>query len=217
MASAHVQVHADSTTAGSFSALTFRVPTESDTASTVKVEVSLPQDQPLLSVSTKPVPGWTARVVETPLPKSVTREGATITQAPRTVTWTVTDKAAAITPGQYQEFSISAGPLPPAGPLRLPATQTYSNGQIVVWDQPTPASGEEPEHPAPELMVTAANNTEHGATDSPAAGPGTTAAPVDASATSSDNLARGLGGAALVVALGALLTGGLALRRRARG
>lgn len=216
-ASAHVRVHADSTTAGSFSALTFRVPTESDTASTVKVEVSLPQDQPLLSVSTKPVPGWNANIVEAPLPKPVTSEGATITKAPRTVTWTVTDKAAAIAPGQYQEFSISAGPLPPAGSLLLPVTQTYSDGKVVAWDQPTPASGEEPEHPAPELTVTAAASTENGATASPAAGPGNPAAPVDASVTPPDNLARGLSGAALVVALGALVTGGLALRRRARG
>ena len=211
-ASAHVQVHADSTTTGSFSALTFRVPTESATASTVKLEVSLPQDRPLLDVSVKPVPGWKATVSEAPLPAPVVSEGTTITKAARTVTWTAVNQAAAIAPGQYQEFSISAGPLPQAGPLALPATQTYSDGEVVVWDQATPASGQEPEHPAPELMVTAATDAEGSAALKP-----TPTAPRVASAASPDTLARGLGGAALVVALGALVTGALALRRRVRG
>ena len=215
-ASAHVQVHADSTTTGSFSALTFRVPTESATASTVKLEVSLPQDHPLLDVSVKPVSGWKATVSEAPLPTPVVSEGTTITKAARSVTWTATNQAAAIAPGQYQEFSISAGPLPQAGPLALPATQTYSDGKVVVWDQATPASGQEPEHPAPELMVTAATDAGKGSA-AVAPTPTTTTAPSVASAASPDTLARGLGGAALVVALGALVTGALALRRRARG
>ena len=31
------------------------------------------------------------------------------------------------------------------------ALQTYNNGDIVRWIEPTPAGGEEPEHPAPVL------------------------------------------------------------------
>lgn len=56
VASAHVRVFPDSTASGSFSALTFRVPNESDTAGTVKLQVQLPQDSPFLYVSTRPVP-----------------------------------------------------------------------------------------------------------------------------------------------------------------
>ena len=56
-AGAHVTVHTDSTASGSFSALTFRVPNESDSASTVKLEVQLPKDTPFLYVSSKPIPG----------------------------------------------------------------------------------------------------------------------------------------------------------------
>src|SRR5689334_22508378 len=59
-AEAHVRVHADSTQAGSFSQLTFRVPNESETSGTVTVQVTLPQSTPFLDVSTKPLPGWTA-------------------------------------------------------------------------------------------------------------------------------------------------------------
>ena len=47
-AGAHVTVHTDSTASGSFSALTFRVPNESDSASTVKLEVQLPKVTPFL-------------------------------------------------------------------------------------------------------------------------------------------------------------------------
>jgi uncharacterized protein YcnI len=185
-AAAHVRVHADSTEAGSFSQLTFRVPNESDTAGTVTVEVTLPQDTPLLSVSTKPLPGWTATVTEQPLPTPVTVEGTTLTRAPRTVTWQA-QPGTRIDPGQYQDFDISAGPLPAAGEVALPAAQTYSDGTVVRWDQPTPAGGSEPEHPAPELVVTAAGGSAGGT----AATTGDHADPV----------ARILAGASLVVAL----------------
>ena len=39
------------------------------------------------------------------------------------------------------------------GTVLLPATQTYSDGEVVRWDEPTPSSGEEPEHPAPALST----------------------------------------------------------------
>lgn len=203
-ASAHVRVHPDSTTSGSFSELTFRVPTESATAGTVKVEVQLPQDTPFLSVSTRPLTGWTATTTEAALPKPVESEGATITKAVRTVTWTAV-KGTQVAPEQYQEFAMSVGPLPAPGTVLLPATQTYSDGEVVTWDQPTPASGEEPEHPAPALVVTAA------AASVPAA------ADVVTTAGGSDPVARGLGVVALVVAAAGLVLAVLGRRRAARG
>lgn len=219
-ADAHVRVHADSTAAGSFSALTFRVPNESDTASTVKVAVQLPTDTPFLYVSTRPVPGWTAVATEATLPKPVDSNGTTLTKAVRTVTWTA-DKASAIAPGEYQEFSISAGPLPAApGTVLLPADQTYSDGTVVKWKEPTPAGGAEPEHPAPELVVTAAE-PESGSSAAPAGaaqtGPtdSTTAATTGAVTTESDPVARVLGGVGLVLGVIALAVAVLTRRRRA--
>ena len=107
-AGAHVTVHTDSTASGSFSALTFRVPNESDTASTVKLEVQLPKDTPFLYVSSKPIPGWTVKMTEAPLPEPVESEGAKITKAITTVTWTASE-AAAVKPGEYQDCSIVPG------------------------------------------------------------------------------------------------------------
>ena len=207
-ASAHVRVHADSTTAGSFAQLTFRVPTESDTASTTKIEVTLPQDKPFLYVSTKPVAGWTATVTEQPLPTPVTVAGTTLTRAIRTVTWQA-QPGAGIAPGQYQDFDISAGPLPAAGTVLLPAAQTYSDGTVVTWDQPSPSGGAEPEHPSPSLIVTAAGTAAGGATPAGTADGATTTT----SGTSGDPVARGLGGAALVIAVLGVV---VAVRTRSR-
>lgn len=159
-ASAHVRVVPDSTAAGDYALLTFRVPNESDTASTTSVEVTLPTDHPLTYAAVQPVPGWTARVTEAALPTPVEVDGATITKAPRTITWTA--DAGGIAPGQFQQFPLSVGPLPDAGTtVSLPAVQTYSDGSSVAWDEPVPASGEEPEHPAPQLVTTEATD-EHG-------------------------------------------------------
>ena len=115
-ASAHVRVTPDNPTSGAFSALTFRVPNESETAGTVKLTVDLPKDTPFLYVSTKPVPGWTAVATTSKLAKPVESYGTTLTKAVSQVTWTA-DKGVAIGPGQYQEFSISVGPLPAAGTI----------------------------------------------------------------------------------------------------
>ena len=205
LATAHVRVSADTTTAGAFAQLTFRVPTESATASTVEVEVELPQDRPLLYVSTKPVPGWTAAVVEAKLPTPVESSGTTITKAVRTVTWTADSAATAIRPGEYQEFSLSAGPLPGAGELLLPATQTYSDRTVVDWDEPPSASGAEPEHPAPVLTVTAAEPAAEPAADTPAN-------PAAATGTA-DPVARTLGVVGVVLGAVAAVLAALTLRR----
>jgi uncharacterized protein YcnI len=197
-------VLAESTASGSYSALTFRVPNESAAASTVRVSVQLPQDRPFLSVRSKPVPGWRATLTEQPLPEPVDDDGTTITKAVRTVTWTA-ERGSGIGTGQYQEFSLSVGPLPDPGEVLLPATQTYSDGSVVRWDQPTPASGAEPEHPAPALQVTAAVG---------AAGSGTApAAAAAGTSPTSDTAARWLGGGGLALGVLGLALSVVALRR----
>jgi uncharacterized protein YcnI len=222
-ADAHVSVRADSTASGSFSQLTFRVPNESDSAGTVKLEVQLPSDTPFPSVSAKPVPGWKINIEEAKLPKPIENEGTTITKAARTVTWTA-EKGSQIAPGEYQEFSLSAGPLPDPKEITLPAVQTYSDGEVVEWNQPTPASGAEPEHPAPTFEIVAATSSEAGAASpSPSSAASSAAssapaenAPAAASVSGSDTTARALAGLALLVGIVAGAIGALGLRRAAR-
>jgi hypothetical protein len=97
--------------------------------------------------------------------------------------------------------------------LDMPAIQTYDNGKVVNWDQPTPPSGEEPEHPAPTVQLAAKSAEGHGHSGMDAAantqGSGAQAAPA------TDTTARWLGGAGLVVgALGVGFGAGATLRAR---
>lgn len=163
-ASAHVSVDPASTSAGGFSQLTFKVPNESETAKTTKLVVTLPTGTPFTSVSVKPIDGWTAKVTEAKLPAPVTVDGATITKAASSVSWTA-DKAHELGQHEYQTFSISVGRLPAAGTtVALPAAQTYSDGTVVNWNEPEAAGQAEPKHPVPAFVTTAAaDEHSHGA------------------------------------------------------
>ncbi|WP_115786762.1 YcnI family protein [Arthrobacter silvisoli] len=214
-ASAHVHVDPDDTAAGGYTHLTFNVPNESDTAKTNKLEVALPADAPFNSVSVKPVEGWTARVITGALPKPVTINGATVTKAPRSIVWTA-DAEHQIGPHEYQAFSISVGVLPDAGTtVTLPATQSYTDGTVVKWDQEAVEGQEEPEHPAPSFVTTAedAGAAGHHA----AATPSATVAPAAASASNDGGSTAGwFGLGAGLIGLGAGATA-LARTRPAKG
>lgn len=109
---AHVEVSGIDATQGGEGVLTFRVPTESDTASTTELLVTLPDDTPILSVSTQPKPGWTATVkTKTLAAPQKDDDGNTVTQYASQVDWKATTPQAAIPPNQFDMFSISAGPL----------------------------------------------------------------------------------------------------------
>jgi uncharacterized protein YcnI len=217
-ASAHVRVVPESTAAGGFTKLTFRVPNESDTAGTTSLVVTLPETTPLAFVSVQPVAGWTATVAKAKLAEPVDVEGTTIDEAARTITWQA-GPGVRIAPGQFQEFSISGGPLPASGQLVFTAVQTYSDGKVVNWNQPTTA-GAEPQFPAPAFAVTPPEGDAHGVAvaDSDGDGPdeAVPAAPAPAGSAADDSTATAalwLAGAALIVGAGGVLVGALGFRR----
>jgi uncharacterized protein YcnI len=221
-ASAHVRVDPGQAEPGSYTTLTFKVPNESATASTVRVEVELPADTPFTSVSYQPVPGWSASVVVGALPTPITTGDQTLTEAPLSVVWTADAGTAGVAPGQFQEFPLSVGPVPDTGSVLLPTHQGYSDGTTVDWAEPTPASGEEPEHPAPTLYITdapPASGEEGAATVTAGAGSaGSTdasggAASSDSSAAAS-SLALGFGIGGLALGALALVLAAVALLRR---
>lgn len=193
VASAHVSVVAPGAEQGGYTVLTFRVPTESDTAGTTSVRVELPG---LNSARTQPLPGWTSTVDRNP-------EGLATA-----VTWTA-QPGSEVQPGQFQQFLLSAGPLPEEETVSFPAVQTYNDGEVVEWTQES-TDGSEPEYPAPTLTLVAAGESSDG--HGQAATESTTEA---ASASESDNTARWIAGVALVLgALGAALGIGAAVRGR---
>jgi uncharacterized protein YcnI len=201
-AAAHVTVNPNTATPGGYTKVTFRVPNEMDTAETNKLEVNLPADAPVASVSVKPVPGWTAVAVKSKLATPIKAHDAEITEAVSKITWTAA-AGSAIKPGQFQEFDVSLGPLPKSGQMVFKALQTYSDGTVVRWiDEPT-TDGTEPEHPAPVLKLVAA--------PAPAAAPA--AASTTSDTKSSGSNALGIAGLiagllALIVAFGAFQRAG---------
>jgi uncharacterized protein YcnI len=158
-AGAHVTVHPDTAPKGGYQILSFSVPNEEPDANTVKLEVQLPTKSPIPSVSVQPMPGWTIDVQKTTLAKPVNTDDGQVTQAVSTITWTAT--AGGLTPGQFDLFTISAGPLPTnTNKLTFKAIQTYSNGDTVNWIQQTVKGTPEPEHPAPTLKLTKAKSSD---------------------------------------------------------
>jgi uncharacterized protein YcnI len=151
-ASAHVSVNPGEATQGGYTRVAFRAPTESDTASTTKLEVFLPEATPIASVSTMPVPGWTVAIERKKPASPVAGEGGQPAQVVSKLTWTAT-AGAAIKPGEFQEFPVSLGPLPEVDRLVFKALQTYSDGSVVRWIEEPVEGGEEPEHPAPVLKL----------------------------------------------------------------
>ncbi|ODU07267.1 MAG: nuclear export factor GLE1 [Pseudonocardia sp. SCN 72-86] len=203
---AHVTAQPGTAAQGGYTVINFRVPTESDSAGTIKVEVAFPQDHPVTSARTTPIPGWTAVVQKGVLANPIQRNGQTITQAVTSVTWTA-EPGTRIGPGQFVDFPLSVGPLPSdTDRLVFPATQTYDDGKVVAWNQLTGADGQEPNNPAPTVTLTpAAAGSAHGQT---------TGTADEAAAT--DTTARWIGGAGLVVGVLGLAFAWAASRRAGR-
>jgi periplasmic copper chaperone A len=207
-ASAHVSVSSPAAVQGGYASLTFKVPTESATASTTGLKVQLPADQPLASVSVLPVYGWTHTMTKAKLAAPVGSGQNKITEAVSVVEWTADSAASAIKPGEFNQFVLSVGPLPKAPAMTFKALQTYSDGTVVSWiEQAAEGSSAEPEHPAPTLKLAAASGSSAPAGSTAPAPTAPTGLAVSATSGGSDaraNTALGLG------AVGILL-GGIAL------
>ncbi|MEV8100618.1 YcnI family protein [Kitasatospora sp. NPDC085879] len=212
-AAAHVTVQPGSVPQGGYTAVAFRVPDESDTASTVKLEVSLPMDHPMASVRIQPLPGWTAVLEKSKLDKPLSSHGKDITEAVSKITWTA-DAGTKIAPGQFQEFRVSLGALPTdTDKLTFKALQTYDNGDVVRWIEESKEGQPEPAKPAPVLTLTKAAA---GASAAPAADHHASqdASGDMAAAKSSDSTARTLGVVGIVVGVIGAALGVAGLRRK---
>jgi uncharacterized protein YcnI len=203
---AHISITPDSAPAGSAAVLTFHVPNEEAKADTTRVDMQIPTTHPIAQLLVKPVPGWKISVRTVALAKPVVTDDGSFTQAVSEVIWS----GGQIVPGQFQDFTVSADPLPQGiSQVVFKAIQTYSNGDVVRWIDLSQPGQPEPAHPAPTLTLTTGAATAPGKT---------TAATAPGSVT--DGTARTLAIAGLLVGL---LAGGLALvmasrsRRRPAG
>ncbi|HWH00439.1 MAG TPA: YcnI family protein [Pilimelia sp.] len=205
-AAAHVTVSPKEATQGGYARVAFRVPNESDTASTTKLEVALPEQTPIASVSVQPVPGWTVKVDKGKPATPVKAHGTEVTEVVTRITWTAAGGTPGVRPGEFQEFPVSLGPLPEVDRLVFKALQTYSDGTVVRWIEEPADGGEHPEHPAPVLTLTKAGAGGGGEADDDHAAGGD-------SDHESSTPALVLAVVALVVALAGAALGGLAFAR----
>jgi periplasmic copper chaperone A len=156
-ASAHITVNPTEAPKESSAKLAFRVPNEKDNAATTKLEIVFDEKNPIPVVSVKPLTGWTTDVTTRKLAKPIKTHDEESTEAVEKITWTA-QPGAEIAPGQFQEFEISAGPLPNVDELVFKALQTYSDGDVVRWID----ESEDAENPAPVLKLTKAEPDHHG-------------------------------------------------------
>ncbi|TMR40641.1 DUF1775 domain-containing protein [Actinomadura geliboluensis] len=131
-ASAHVRVLSEGAEAGRPATLRFRVPSEKEFSTTVRIDIALPEG--VTADSVPEIEGWT--ISRTPQ---------------RHIVWTAR-AGHEIRPAETQTFTVRAKPLPNEGVLRFDTAQTYSDGSVVNWNQPS-AGGREPDFPSPELVL----------------------------------------------------------------
>ncbi|WP_375498396.1 YcnI family protein [uncultured Jatrophihabitans sp.] len=217
-AEAHVTVNSPSATQGGYSTVNVKAPTESDTASTTALAVQLPTNHPIAAVSVQPHAGWTFTVKKIKLTPALQTDDGEVSEAVSEIDCKATSAAAAIKPGEFDQFSVSAGPLPKVGSMTFKAIRTYSDGHVVKWvEQSAPGSTTAPDHPAPTLQLAAATSEDAAAAStSPPAGVTATSEPAAAASSSDGSSATATTGVVLG-AIGVVLGGGalaLAVVRR---
>ncbi|MGH2687951.1 MAG: YcnI family protein [Actinomycetota bacterium] len=172
-AEAHVTLNPREAPKGGRARFDIRVPNERPDASTVKVEVQMPDEHVFPTVRVLPVAGWTYTISKKTLATPIKEEDGEITEAVASITW----QGGTIKPDEFMEFPISMGPLPTdADELRFKSIQTYSSGEVVRWIEVPEAGRPEPEHPAPVVKLVAATS-EAAPPASPAAATGESATP----------------------------------------
>ncbi len=208
VAAAHVTVSSTDAAPGGYGKLTFRVPNESDTASTVSVRIQIPEEAAMASLRAQPVPGWTAVLTRADLAEPIESHGQEISSYVSVVEFRAED-GGGIGPDEFQEFALSGGPFPDAETVAFPTVQTYSDGSEAAWIEPT-VDGEEPEHPAPVLTLTGGAAPAAGSPDPAATASGTGG---ETHETSPGALALFLAILALLVGLAGVVLGWRAQRR----
>lgn len=155
---AHVEIEREGeVSSAGVVAATLSVPNEKPDAGTVTVELVFPASPKLTTVEPEAVDGWTATVKKAD-------DGAV-----ESVIWT----GGPVTGDEEAELPLSIGDVPSdVDAVDFKAIQTYDDGDVVRWIEPTPEGGEEPEHPAPVLLVKgeASGHDDEAAGDDHAAG-----------------------------------------------
>ncbi len=152
-AAAHISPEETTVPAGSFTSVTLTVPHGCDDSPTRELAVQIPEGA--FNVSPAVHPGWTVAMTREQLPEPVeAAHGEVITERVSVVTFTALPGNEL--PNELRDsFTIGfRSPDERGATLRFPVIQTCVAGETA-WIEETPEGGEEPEHPAPEVTLTA--------------------------------------------------------------
>ena len=210
-AGAHVSPQDPEAPSGSYFTTAFKVSHGCDGSPTTKVAIKMGDG--VTSVKPQPVPGWNLTTTTRQLDPPIDNHGTKITETVDEVIW----EGGSLPDDELQMFWISMKlPEGDAGTaVEFPVVQTCETGETA-WIEPVVEGQEEPEHPAPAVVLTAADGGHGDDADTTT----TTAAPdtdgESAAAASDDDgsgSSNGLAIGGLVLGALGLLTGGAALAR----
>ena len=161
-ASARVSIVPGTVKGGETQSFAVRLSNERTGVSTTRLELTFPKDVQIPQAKVSKIKGWTATVATRPLDPPVTVNGEEFDEAVDSIVL----EGGEVAPKQFEQFIVTAGPLPQTGQMVFAATQGYSDGSEDRWTDPT-ASGKTAA--APTITITAGGT-------SPASSSGGTAA-----------------------------------------
>jgi uncharacterized protein YcnI len=193
---AHIEPTVEEAPAGGFVTFALTVPHGCDDDSgTTKLEVQMPEG--IEEVTPQFIEGWEASVEDGTDGLVVTWEGGPLPH------------------DQFLQFGLSLQmPDAEGETVDFPTIQTCESGASTNWTEETPEGGEEPEHPAPAITLTAAGEEGHDHGEEAEAGhdEGTDeAAAADSGEESEGEDSDALAIIALIVGVAGLLVGGYAV------
>ncbi|TXK41526.1 YcnI family protein [Nonomuraea sp. C10] len=164
-ASAHVTVTPSTTAAGSYTVLTFGVPHGCDASATTSIAIAMPEE--IIAVTPTVNPGWDVEKkmekLDTPVDDG---HGGQYTERVDQVVYTAKTP---LPDGLRDTFELSLKlPEKEGTKLVFPAIQKCEKGETP-WTEVAADGAEEPEHPAPFIVLTAAEGAgQDAATPTPA-------------------------------------------------
>jgi uncharacterized protein YcnI len=137
-ASARVTVVPGSVQGGGTATFAIRLSNEQPDLVTTRLELTFPPDVVIPRVEVARVGKWRAKVDMRRVDPPVTVDGEEVDEAVASIAWT----GGEVAPKQFEQFLVTAGPLPAAGGrLVLAAVQGYEDGTVDRWAEETARQG----------------------------------------------------------------------------
>lgn len=132
-ASARVTVVPGSVRGGGTETFAVRLSNEQPDLVTTRLELTFPADVVIPLVEVAPVSTWDVTVTMRRVDPPVTIDGNEVDEAVASIVWT----GGEVAPKQFEQFLVTAGPLPADGArMVLAAAQGYEDGTVDRWTEP---------------------------------------------------------------------------------